>query len=104
MSNRLRNLRIENERLRRVPVPASNRPLGWEGVEGGVYLDSWEDPSVVLELAFGGCWVEYPYPLLIRPARRSKPNLARLDADSDIKRSGYSYEACGAKRVPEYRR
>ena len=68
MSDRLRNLRIENERLRRVPIPASNRPLGREGVEGGVYLDRWEDPSVVLELALGGCWVEYPYPLLIGPA------------------------------------
>ncbi len=68
MSDCLRNLRIENERLRRVPVPASNRPFGWEGVEGGVYLDRWEDSRVVLELALGGCWVEYPYPLLIGPA------------------------------------
>ena len=68
MSNRLRNHRIENERLRGVPVPASYRPFGREGVEGGVYLDRWENPSVVLELAFGGCWVEYPYPLLIGPA------------------------------------
>jgi len=68
MSDRLRNLRIENERLRRVPVPASDSPFGREGVEGGVYLDRWEDPSVVLELALGGCRVEYPYPLLIGPA------------------------------------
>ena len=68
MSNRLRNLRIENECLWRIPVPASNRPFGREGVEGGVYLDRREDPSVVLELALGGRWVEYPYPLSIGPA------------------------------------
>jgi hypothetical protein len=68
MSNRLRNLRIENERLRRVPVPASNRSFGREGVERRIYFDRREDPSVVLELALGGCWVEYSYPLLIRPA------------------------------------
>ena len=68
MSDCLRNLRIENERLRGVPVPASNRPFGRKGVEGRVYLDGWEDPSVVLELALRGCWVEYPYPLLIGPA------------------------------------
>ena len=68
MSDYLRNLRIENERLRGVPVPASNRSLGREGVEGGVYLDRWEDPSVVLELALRDCWVKYTYPLLIGPA------------------------------------